>query len=48
VHKKPSQLELDTTAYFANLSEEEAAAEIQLEHALCQNSALIDIDQDEE
>jgi len=47
VRKKPSQLELDTAAYFANMSEEEAAEERRLEQALCQSSGLIDVDQDD-
>ena len=47
MRKKPSQLERDTAAYFANLTEEEVAEERRLEQALCQSSGLIDVDQDD-
>jgi Arc/MetJ-type ribon-helix-helix transcriptional regulator len=38
------RLENDTAAYFANLTEEEAAEERALETALCQSAAGIDVD----
>ncbi len=45
--KKSSPLQRDTAAYFANMSEEEAAEERKLEDALCQSANAIDVDQEE-
>ena len=44
--RKPTQLELDTAAYYENMSEEEAQAERELEAALASAAAGIDFDQE--
>lgn len=44
VFENRERLENDTAAYFANLTEEEAAEEQALEAALCQTAAGIDVD----
>jgi len=41
---KQSQLELDTAAYFANMTEEEEQEERTLENRLAQSVAVLDID----
>jgi len=48
VRKKPSQLERDTAAYFANLTEEEAAEERRLEKALCQSTFPIHMEEEQD
>ena len=47
VPDRSSQLERDTAAFFANMSEEEAAEERELEDALCQTLFPVDVDRDE-
>jgi hypothetical protein len=44
VFENRERLENDTAAYFANLTEEEAAEERSLEAALSQSAAEIDVD----
>jgi hypothetical protein len=46
VYENRERLATDTAAYFANMSEEEAAEERELEAALCQSAAGIDFDKD--
>ena len=45
VHENRERLATDTSAYFANMTEEEAAEEQRLEAALSQTSTGIDFDQ---
>lgn len=44
VFENRERLENDTAAYFANLTEEQAAEERALEQALCQSAVGIDVD----
>lgn len=46
--KKPTQLELDTAAYFANMSEEEARADRELEAALAGCASGVDFNEIDE
>ncbi len=48
MRKKPSQLERDTAAYFANLTEEESAEERRLEETLCQSTFPINMEDEQE
>ena len=45
VYENRERLATDTAAYFANMTDEEAAAERRLETALSQSTAEIDFDQ---
>jgi hypothetical protein len=45
IHENRERLANDTAAYFANMTEEEAAEERRLEAALSQSAAGIDLDQ---
>lgn len=45
VYENRERLATDTAAYFANMTDEEAAAEQRLEAALSQSTAGIDFDQ---
>ncbi len=46
--QKPTQLELDTAAYFANMSEEEARADRELEAALAGSVSGVNFDEMDE
>jgi len=45
VYENRERLARDTAAYFANMTEEEAAEERKLEEALCQSSVGINFDE---
>jgi hypothetical protein len=45
VYENRERLANDTAAYFANMSKEEAAAEQQLEAALCQSASEVNFDE---